>query len=137
MQLNPYLNFNGQCEAAFKLYHQVLGGEIVAMMTHGGSPMADQVPADWQEKIMHASLKVDGGGLLYGSDAPPDRFQPMQGCQVSINVTDTAEAERIFHGLADNGQVIMPIQQTFWAARFGMLVDRFGISWMVNCEAKA
>jgi PhnB protein len=132
MQINPYINFNGQCEAAFKFYEKVLGGKIVGTMTFGGSPMADQAPAGWQEKIMHAALKVDDS-LLMGSDAP-DRYVPMQGSYVSIGVKDPAEAERIFHALAENGQVQMPIQETFWAPRFGMLVDRFGISWMVNCE---
>jgi PhnB protein len=95
MQLNPYLTFDGRCEAAFKFYEKVLGGKIEAMMTYGSSPMAEQT-----------------------------RSEP-------------GEAERIFHALSENGTVQMPIQETFWARRFGMLVDQFGTPWMVNCEKVA
>jgi PhnB protein len=136
MQLNPYLTFNGQCEAAFKFYEKVLGGKIEAMMTFGGSPMEDRAPAEWRDKIMHARLTV-GANVLMGSDAPPDRYEPMKGITVSIGVDDPAEAERIFHALAEDATVQMPIQQTFWAARFGMLTDRFGTPWMINCEQRA
>jgi PhnB protein len=133
MQLSPYLNFNKQCEAAFKFYQQVLGGEIVAMFTHGGSPMAEHVPKDWHDAIMHARL-VFGNNVLMGSDSPPDRHQPPQGFAVSLNVDQVADAERIFRDLSESGAVQMPLQKTFWAARFGMLADQFGIPWMVNCE---
>ena len=133
MQLNPYLTFNGQCAAAFKFYEQCLGGKIEAMFTHGNSPMAEQVPPDWRDKIMHARLIVSDK-VLMGSDAPPDRYEEPKGFSVSLGIDDPAEAERIFHALAANGTVQMPIQETFWAVRFGMLVDRFGIPWMVNCE---
>ena len=136
MQLNPYLLFNGQCETAFKFYEKCLGGKIEAMILHEGTPAADQVPAEWRKKILHARLVV-GDQVLMGSDAPPDRFQKPQGFSVSLGVKDPAEAERIFLALAENGKVRMPIQKTFWAARFGMLVDRFGIPWMVNCEKAA
>jgi PhnB protein len=136
MQLNPYLTFNGQCEAAFKFYEKVLGGKIEAMMTFGGSSMEDRAPAEWRDKIMHARLTV-GANVLMGSDAPPDRYEPMKGITVSIGVDDPAEAERIFHALAEDATVQMPIQQTFWAARFGMLTDRFGTPWMINCEQRA
>jgi PhnB protein len=133
MQVNPYLSFNGQCETAFKFYERVLGGKIEAMMTYGNSPMADQTPAEWRNKIMHTRLTI-GGELLMGSDAPPDRYEPMKGISVTLGIEKPADAERIFHALAENGTVQMPIQQTFWAARFGMLVDQFGTPWMINCE---
>jgi len=133
MQLNPYLVFNGQCEAAFKFYEQCLGGKIEGIFTHGETPAAAHVPPEWHSKIMHASLKV-GDFVLMGSDAPPDRYQKPQGISISIHVKDPKEAERIFHALAKDGSVQMPIQETFWSPRFGMLVDRFGIPWMVNCE---
>ena len=133
MQLNPYLTFNGKCEAAFKFYERVLGGRIEAMMTYGSSPMADQTPADWRNKIMHTRLTI-GGELLMGSDAPPDRYEPMKGISVTLGIEKPADAERVFHALAENGTVQMPIQETFWAARFGMLVDQFGTPWMINCE---
>jgi PhnB protein len=133
MQVNPYLTFRGQCETAFKFYERVLGGKIEAMMTYGGSPMADKTPPDWQKKIMHARLTI-GSEILMGSDAPPDRYEPMKGISVTLGIEKPADAERIFHALAENGTVQMPIQETFWAARFGMLVDQFGTPWMINCE---
>jgi PhnB protein len=136
MQLNPYLAFNGQCEEAFKFYEQCLGGKIAMMMRYGESPMAEQTPAAARNNIAHARL-VLGDKVLMGSDRPPGREGATQGFHVSLGPDDPAEAERIFNALAEGGRVDMPIQQTFWAARFGMLVDRFGIPWMVNCEQPA
>src|SRR5271166_203400 len=117
MQLNPYLTFDGRCEAAFKFYEKVLGGKIEAMMTYGSSPMADQSPPEWRGKIMHARMTV-GDKMLMASDAPPDRYQPMTGFSVTLGIDDPAEAERIFHAPSEAGTVQMPIQKTFWAARF-------------------
>ena len=136
MQLNPYLFFNGQCEAAFKFYEKVLGGKIVAMMPHEGTPAAAQVPPEWLKKIIHARLAV-GDKVLMSSDAPPDRYQETKGFSVSIGVDTPAEAERIFHALSENGKVHMPLDKTFFAERFGMLADQFGIPWMINCDAAA
>jgi len=133
MQLNPYLMFNGDCEAAFKFYAKCLGGKIETMMPHEGSPGEEHVPKEWLKKILHARLTV-GDMVLMGSDAPPPRYEKPQGFSVSIGLDDVAEAERIFSALAEDGTVHMPLQETFWAIRFGMLVDRFGIPWMVNCE---
>ena len=133
MQLNPYLNFDGCCEAAFRLYERCLGGKIEMMMRHGESPMADQVPPEWREKIMHVRLTI-GDKVLMGSDAPPDRYEPPKGFAVSLSVDSAADAERIFKALAEKGTVRMPLQKTFWAGSFGMLVDQFGIPWMINCE---
>ena len=136
MQLNPYLTFNGQCEAAFKFYEKVLGGKIEAMMPHEGSPMAEHVPPEWRSKIMHARLRI-GDVMLMGSDGPPDHYEPMKGFSVTLGIDDPREAERVFRALSENGTVQMPIQKTFWAERFGMLVDQFGTPWMVNCEEAA
>ena len=133
MQLNPYLTFNGQCEAAFKFYEQCLGGKIVAMLTHAGTPAEEHVPSEWRNKILHARLSV-GDSTLMGSDAPPERYEEPKGFSVQLGIQDPLDAERKFQALAENGTVRMPIQKTFWAARFGMLVDKFGIPWMVNCE---
>jgi len=133
MQLNPYLGFNGQCEAAFKFYERCLRGKIEAMLSHEGTPMENQVPAEWRKKILHARLVV-GDAVLMGGDMPPERYEAPKGLSVTIGVAEPAEAERIFKALSENGTVTMPLQQTFWAVRFGMLVDRFGIPWMVNCE---
>lgn len=133
MQLNPYLTFNGQCAPAFKFYEQCLGGRIEMMMTHAESPAADQVPAGWREKIIHARLVV-GDRVLMGSDAPPDRYEAPKGFSMSLGVDSPAEAERIFRALSTKGTVTMPLQKTFFAASFAMLVDQFGIPWMIICE---
>jgi PhnB protein len=136
MQLNPYLIFNGDCEAAFKFYERVLGAKIEFMMTHEGTPAAEQVPAGWVKKIMHARLNLNGQ-LIMASDTPPERYSKPGGFSVNISVTDPAEADRIFSELSDGGTVHMPIAETFWAVRFGMFTDRFGIPWMINCEKAA
>ena len=137
MRLNPYLFFNGNCEEAFNVYAKLLGGKIEMMMAHKGSPAEAHVGPEWSDKIMHARLSL-GDQVLMASDAPPDRSDGvMKGFSVSLNVDSAAEAERIFQALAQGGTVKMPIQQTFWAIRFGMLVDRFGTPWMINCEEAA
>ena len=133
MQLIPYLNFDGKCEEAFNFYQRTLGGKIEAMVSHEGTPAAQHVPADWVKKIMHARLNVNGQ-VLMGADAPPNGYSTPKGVCVSLHVEDPKEADRIFGQLAEGGSVDMPIQQTFWAARFGMLRDRYGIPWMVNCD---
>jgi PhnB protein len=133
MQLNPYLTFDGQCEAALKFYAKVLGGKIEAMMTFASSPMAEQTSPEMRNKIMHGRIAI-GDKMLMASDAPPDRHEAMKGFSVTISLDDPDEAERIFHALSEKGTVQMPIQKTFWAARFGMLVDQFGTPWMINCE---
>jgi PhnB protein len=133
MQMNNYLFFNGNCEAAFKFYEKCLGGKIEAMMTHEGTPAASNVPPDWAKKILHARLVV-GDAVLMASDAPPEHYSKPQGFSININGTDPAEAERLFKALSESGNVSMPIAETFWAVRFGMFTDKFGIPWMVNCE---
>jgi PhnB protein len=133
MQLNTYLYFDGQCEEAFQFYARVLGGKIATMMPHKGSPAESSVPAEWQQKILHARLEV-GNSVLMASDAPPGRGQKMGGFSVNIAVDSVAEAERIFAALSDGGNQYMPMAKTFFAERFGMLTDRYGVQWMVNCE---
>jgi PhnB protein len=130
--MNPYLTFDGQCETAFKFYEQCLGGKIQCMLPHEGTPAAEQVPAAWRNKIMHATLVV-GDQVLQGSDALPDHYQKPQGFSLTLAIKDPTEAERIFRELAADGTVQVPMQETFWAVRFGMAVDRFGIPWMINC----
>jgi PhnB protein len=133
VKLNAYLTFPGNCEAAFKFYEKALSGKIVAMMPHEGTPAAGSVPAEWRSKIIHARLLI-GDQVLMGSDAPPGHQEAMKGFSVTINTPDAAEAERVFSALAEKGTVRMPIAETFWAVRFGMLVDQFGTPWMINCE---
>jgi PhnB protein len=133
MPVNPYLFFNGQCEAAFKFYAQCLGGKIISMMTVADTPVKDQTPPDRQGTIIHARMMI-GDSVLMASDAPPERYQPPAGFSVTLMVDDPKEAERVFGELAEGGTVQMAIAETFWALRFGMLVDRFSIPWMINCE---
>jgi PhnB protein len=133
MQVSAYLNFNGNCEDAFRFYEKALGGKVEAMMPHEGTEAAQHVPAEWRAKIIHARMKI-GDSLLMASDAPPDRYSAPKGFSVSLQLKTPAEAERAFHALAEKGTVQMPISKTFFSERFGMVVDRFGIPWMVNCD---
>ena len=128
----PYLSFKGQCEEAFAFYEECLGGRRGAIFRYAGSPMANHVPADWQDKVMHASLTV-GDQVLMADDVAPERYEAPKGISLSLQMNDTSEAERIFNELAKDGQAVMPLERTFWAARFGMVVDRFGIPWTINC----
>jgi len=130
MKINPYLNFAGNCKEAFEFYQSILGGEL-NMMTHGQSPMADQFP-DWRDKINHVCLST-GEFALMGSDSPPQYFQQPQGFFVSLIHDDAAEGRRIFDALAEGGTIRMPFEKTFWAEGFGILVDKFGTPWMINC----
>jgi PhnB protein len=132
MKVEPYLTFNGDCEAAFRFYEKHLGGRIEMMMKFGESPMASQMPAELLDKVIHVRMTI-GDEVLMASDAPPDRYEKPQGFSVSLSVTDPVEARRIFDGLAQKGTIQMPLQKTFWAVLFGMCVDRFGTPWMVNC----
>jgi PhnB protein len=133
MQVQPYLSFKGDCEAAFKLYERCLGGQIGTIFRYGGSPMADQVPPEWADKVMHASLTLDGLVLL-GADIEPSRHEEPKGFSLSIQVKNVADAERVFLELSEGGRVMMPLEKTFWAERFGMVADRFGVPWLINCE---
>jgi PhnB protein len=133
MQVSPYLNFNGQCEEAFKFYEKALGARIDTMLTHEGVPTAQIVPPDWRKKILHARLTI-GDRILSGADAPADYYEVPKGFSVMLQLNNDAEAERVFALLAEGGQVQVPIQPTFWATRFGMAVDRFGVPWMINCS---
>jgi PhnB protein len=132
MRLNPHLVFNGQCEAAFRFYEQCLGGKIITMLTWGSSPMAGEVPPESSGKILHATLNI-GDSILNGADALSGQYERPKGFYVLIDTNDPVEAERVFQTLAEDGTVQMPIQKTFWAARFGVLIDRFGIPWEINC----
>ena len=134
MKLISSINFNGNCREAFEFYAKLLKGEITAMMTYGEAPDSGPVAPEVKDRIMHAALEADGQTLM-GGDAHPQYcpFEAIRGAQVVIDVTEVKEAERLFAALSENGQVQMPLQETFWARRFGMTVDRFGVPWLVNC----
>jgi len=132
MRVNPYLTYAGQCAEAFGLYAEVFGGKIEFMMTHGQMPPEMPAHPGWEDKVMHAHVRFADQDLM-GSDAPPAMYEKPQGFSVSVQIDEPAEAERVFAALSAGGATRMPIQETFWAKRFGMCTDRFGIPWMVNC----
>jgi PhnB protein len=136
MALNPYLYFDGQCEEAFRFYEKCLGGKITLMMTWKDSPMPDQAPPGWATKILHAGL-ASGDGVLEGCDAMPGQYKKPESFCVMLRPKEAAEADRLFKALAEGGKVKIPIAETFWALRFGQVVDRFGVPWLVNCEKSA
>jgi PhnB protein len=133
LDISTYLFFDGNCEEAFKFYEQLLGGKIELMMPHRGTPAEEYCSPEWKDKILHACLRIGKQSLL-ASDAPPDRAGVPEGFFVSVSVADPEEAERIFAAFAEGGTIKMPMEETFWARRFGMVVDRFRTPWMVNCE---
>jgi PhnB protein len=133
MNIHAYLIFDGHCAEAFRFYHQVFGGELV-VMPFGDSPVRDEVPAEHRDRTMHAGLSV-GGQLLMGSDTMPgEPYDGIKGCHISIQAEDVTHAERLFQTLSVGGSVQMALQATFWAERFAMLTDRFGVPWMINFD---
>ena len=134
MRIEPRISlvFNGECDAAFAIYRQCLDATVTFRLTWGDSPMADQAPSEWRDKVLHATLMV-GDVALSGGDVLPGGYESPQGFQLQLNLDDAPAAERIFTQLAEGGQVTVPLQQTFWAERFGSVIDRFGIPWAINC----
>jgi PhnB protein len=131
--INPYLNFNGTCAEAFRFYADTLGGRDLQIMKFGDSPMAAQVAENEKDMVVHARFSV-GDTMIMGSDAFGGRYNKPQGYAINIGVDTPEDAERIFAALSQGGTVGMPMAETFWAKRFGMVTDRFGTHWMVNCE---
>lgn len=133
MRFIPYLSFDGRCREAFDFYAKVLDGEIKDMITHGETPAGEHVSPGWQDKIINAYLVADGAELM-GADSPPEMGDArMQGFSVSIHIDDEDRATRVFDALSEGGTVLMPLEATFWAKKFGMVTDRYGTPWMVNC----
>jgi PhnB protein len=133
LDLNISLAFNGQCEAAFRFYERCLNGTITFMLRWGESPMAADVSPDWGTKIYHSTLKI-GDAVIQGGDFPPDRYEQPQGFSFVLQMNDPMMAESVFQALSENGLIGMPLQETFWAGRFGVVKDQFGITWTINCE---
>ncbi len=133
MKMDPYLFFNGRCEEALAFYEQCLSGTTVFRMHYGDAPDGQQGDPAMRDKIMHASFEFAGGRIMV-SDAPPDRYRKPQGSSLAILADSVTEAERIFTALGEGGTIHMPLQETFWADRFGMLSDRFDIEWMVSAS---
>lgn len=133
MKIHAYLMFDGQCEAAFKFYAECLGGKL-ELMHFGESPEAGNIPAEFHDRVIHVCLTA-GDQLLMASDTLPQYpYEGIKGCSVSLQVDSVPEAERLYAALSKGGSIQMELQQTFWASRFAMFTDRFGVSWMVNCS---
>jgi len=135
MNLNPQigLSFDGRCEEAFKFYERCMNGKVEFMLRWGDSPMAKEAPAEWQEKVLHARLVI-GDTALLGADSLPGSYESPRGFSILLSATNAGEAERLFHALAQNGTVRIPLQESFWAQRFGSVTDQFGITWTINSE---
>ena len=137
MHIQPYLFFDGCCEEAVEFYTQALGAEVTMLMRFKDSPEPpppDMIPPGSEDKIMHTSLRI-GETTVMASDGRCQGQPSFQGFSLSLTVPNAAEADRLFAALADGGQVQMPLDKTFWSPRFGMIVDRFGVSWMINVAA--
>ena len=132
-ELTAYISFKGDCEKAFRFYEEVLGAKPGLMFRYADSPMADVVPPGWDTRIMHGSITI-ASQRLEGADVPPERYEEPKGFSLSLNVPSASEAEKLFERLSEGGRVVYAIAKTFWSERFGMVVDRFGIPWMINCE---
>jgi PhnB protein len=137
--INPYLTMPGTCEVAFNFYKSVFGGDFSHISRFGEMPGDAPVPESQKNKIMHVSLPLGNGIDLMGSDSSEVFGQVTvmgNSVSISVNTDDKAEARRIFDGLSSGGKVSMDLQETFWGALYGMLTDKFGINWMVNCDIR-
>jgi PhnB protein len=136
--INPYLTYNGNCEEAFQFYKTIFGGEFQFIGRFSEMPPTDgkTCPPEDNDKIMHVSLPIGEGTILMGSDCPSSYGAVIAGTNfaVSVNANSREEADRIFKGLSEGGNITMPMENTFWGAYFGMWVDKFGINWMMNFD---
>ena len=133
MQVNPYLFFNGNCEAALKFYQKVLGARVEGMLRFDTGPADMPVPSDWKDKILHAHIVI-GGTTLMGADIPT--AEPMRSAYLTLTLDTESDAERVYGLLTDGGEIFMKMEKTHFANRFAMLRDRFGASWMLLHEPK-
>ena len=132
--LQPYITFNGNCEEAMNYYKSKLHGEILSMMHFDEGPM--DVPEGFKKKIMHSELKFGDFAFMASDNTPDKNLNVGNNIAMSVGTTDLEATEKWFNNLAADGKVTMPLQDTFWGARFGMVIDKFGINWMFNCEIK-
>ena len=133
MKMRTYLNYGGNCAEAFKFYEQHLGAKIGMMMTHEQMPDPSGVKPEWRKAILHAQITI-GDAVVMASDVPPEIFKPMRSVYLALGVDSDEEAERIYKLLAEGGEIYMPMEETFFATRYGQLRDKFGTSWMILHE---
>ena len=132
-QVNAYLNFDGNTAEAMRFYERVLGGTL-SLMTNGQSPIADQIPAEHADRVLHAHLEFDGGVLMASDSMAGHTYQGMHGFGLALTYETVDRAKKVFDALAEGGKVSMPMTESFWAKAFGMLVDRYGTPWLINGE---
>ena len=130
MQVEPYLFFEGRCEEALEFYREALGAEITALFRFKESPEPGMCPSGAEEKVMHANVRI-GDTTFMASDGGCQGPPAFRGFSLSLSLTDPAQAERLFAALAEGGRIQMPLAKTFWSPLFGMVADRFGVSWMI------
>ena len=131
MRMNAYVNFAGNCAEAIRYYEKHLGAKAGMMMTHAELPVPSRLGPEWKDKVLHARIEI-GGTELAAADVP--NAEPMRSAYLTLAVDSDQEAERIFTALSDGGRVLMPMEETFFASRFGQVRDRFGINWMILHE---
>lgn len=131
-RLHAYLAFDGNCAEAMRFYERVLNGKLVALLTNAQTPYAEHVPPGNEDRVMHAYLVCDGFELMAGDSLAADSYPGMKGFSLALSYPAVADAERVFQALSEGGKVLMPLEDAFWAERFGMVVDQFGTPWMVN-----
>src|SRR5688500_8593974 len=136
MKMRPelFLSFDGQCEAAFEFYAHALGGTVGALFRWGNSPMAAEAPEGWAAKVLHGSVSF-GGWTIAGADVPT--YQTLQGFSILLNVDTPEDAQRAFAALSENATVVMSLQETFWSARYGKLVDQFCVPCEITCQRES
>ncbi|RXH58299.1 VOC family protein [Granulicella sibirica] len=133
MEITVHLGFPGTCETAFRFYERCLGGTITTLLTWGESPIAGMVGEDWRGKVCHATLDL-GGSLVMGVDTPPLEYERIGGFQMLLKVESVGRAEEVFAALGQGGTVKMALAETFWAERYGIVVDQFGVTWEVQAQ---
>jgi PhnB protein len=131
VEMTTYLNFNGKCAEAFRYYEKHLGARIGMMMTHAQSPEQSRLTPEWKDAVLHARISI-GDTELMAADIP--NAQPMRSAYLTLKVDSDTEADRVFSALSSGGQVLMPMEETFFASRFGQVRDQFGINWMILKE---
>ena len=134
MTVNPYLFFDGNCKQAFAFYEKAINARVEDIMTWGEGPMADDASPEMRERVMHGSFLLGDERVMASDEMPADAYKPINGIRVVINADSPEDAERFFANLSEGGKVDMPMEETFWAKRFGMLTDQFGVPWMINCD---
>jgi PhnB protein len=130
--VSPYIAFNGNCREAIEFYKNALGAEVLFTQTVGASPMSDMGPA---ENIMHCTIKVGGSTIMMCDDPRPGAAAGGGNISLAIGLNDPEQARQLFENIARDGSVVMPLERTYWAEAFGMVTDKFGVKWMVNCDA--